>query len=466
MKTIIATLFILDFSGSMYQKIVDKSKYQVLQTKMTEMSSTYKGQVPIAVSSFGQKGNTSCNDVRFDQMNFDQLPRWIKSQKPGAYSKTPLAKAIESVAEATKKHHFQQVVIVTDGADSCGADPCEALQKLAKTLEKQKTPLLMDLVGYDVKLNAKKLECANIKSNALKYRFHIAQNDTDLSKQLVKIDRKIKKQNATNIILSGKKSEAEKFLNSQKKQDLPKSSQLAQTEENSNDQTDDTFDKPINLFSPELRLDDELLSSVRIVNPPNNRLFYAYRKGKLIKKWNGEFAAVLPPGEYSIRTFDKKNITQNLKLTIEPKKNKLISFKLFLKDPTPHLIVKSTLFPIKVSPVKGNTIRNEDLSIPERIEGEHVLALGEGEWAIEIYYPWWLKKPLKKIIRLAAGEKRVLDFRKIHSNSIKWIATPNSSRDLAVLLTTEFGNEFRVFVPKGSKKTPVLKSWDPHWLGL
>ncbi|MGK5085176.1 hypothetical protein WDW37_17955, partial [Bdellovibrionota bacterium FG-1] len=182
---LIALALILDFSGSMDQKLEDKSKRDILVENMGALSSSYRAQDPILVISFGSGKSAGCDGMEVALKRAEELDNWATHQRPGKFAMTPLGASIRMLAQKTATQKIARTLIITDGQDTCGDDPCKALEKLDESLTDS---IEVDLLGYDM-TNEEQAQsrCEGHPFKHVRFTTHFAKTNLEFADQLQKI---------------------------------------------------------------------------------------------------------------------------------------------------------------------------------------------------------------------------------------------------------------------------------------
>jgi len=136
-------LFLLDASGSMNQKIDQESRWKVASRLLYNLADSLEKKhspVQIAVRVFGHQSPNAthnCEDskleIPFAKSSAKAIQHKLKSIHPQGY--TPIAYSIFKAAESdfpTDKNALNAIVLITDGVETCGGDPCAATQLLER----------------------------------------------------------------------------------------------------------------------------------------------------------------------------------------------------------------------------------------------------------------------------------------------------------------------------------------------
>jgi Mg-chelatase subunit ChlD len=153
---------LLDASGSMKEKIGNKTKMDIAKAAVQKFASTLPSNSNISLRVYGHKGSgsqsdkvASCNSteeiynsVGYQSSSFQSALQFIQ-----ASGWTPIAKAlegaalnIESLANVVDSSSVKSYVyVVSDGVETCDGNPVEA----AKTLN-QSNVKIVNIIGFDV----------------------------------------------------------------------------------------------------------------------------------------------------------------------------------------------------------------------------------------------------------------------------------------------------------------------------
>lgn len=136
---------ILDASGSMLQKQEGRRRIDIAKEVLIGLAGkSIPAGTPFALRVFGHKEKDSC---RTDlEIALQPLDAGMVASKVGAIeamnlAKTPIARSLELVAEDLATVTGERIVVlVTDGEETCGGDPAEAIEAL-------------EAAGMDVRVN-------------------------------------------------------------------------------------------------------------------------------------------------------------------------------------------------------------------------------------------------------------------------------------------------------------------------
>jgi hypothetical protein len=141
-------VLVLDASGSMSDSVGEESKIQVAQRAVGELIGKWDADVPLGLTVYGGKTG-SCNDIRTEipvgPVDASAFMSAVNALTP--LGPTPLTDAVIAAAEQLDYEHNQAtVILVSDGLETCSADPCE----MATALEQKGIDLTVHVVGFGV----------------------------------------------------------------------------------------------------------------------------------------------------------------------------------------------------------------------------------------------------------------------------------------------------------------------------
>ena len=154
--TVSRILFVLDGSGSMKQLYDKTSKFETAKNLLFKLIDSVEHKNPnveFAVRVFGfQSPNTAhnCKDsklvIPFAKNNASKIMGELGHITPQGMS--PIAYSIQSGAAdfPDDKHSLNSIVLITDGEETCGGDPC----KISKELLAKRVTLKPFIVGLNV----------------------------------------------------------------------------------------------------------------------------------------------------------------------------------------------------------------------------------------------------------------------------------------------------------------------------
>ncbi|ESY66241.1 MULTISPECIES: VWA domain-containing protein [Mesorhizobium] len=140
-------IIILDASGSMWAQIDGKPKLEIARESLRTVLQSVPADDEIGFLAYGHREKGSCDDIQLivppQAGSASAITDAADSLK--FLGKTPLTAAVKQAAEALKYTEDKAtVVLITDGLETCGGDPCA----LGKELEASGVDFTADVVGF------------------------------------------------------------------------------------------------------------------------------------------------------------------------------------------------------------------------------------------------------------------------------------------------------------------------------
>lgn len=183
-----AVFYVVDSSNSMWAQIEDEHKIVIARNVLGASFNRLTGKADGGIVTFGNKVPESCSDVNtvipMSGINAVQFSSAISDINPkGA---TPIAKSLEqAVAEANAfgPRGSLDVVLVFDGRDTCGGDPCAT----AAQLKEQNFGLRIHPIAFNSGIGPEHLNLACVAENT-GGSFYRATNQAEFEAAMVAIE--------------------------------------------------------------------------------------------------------------------------------------------------------------------------------------------------------------------------------------------------------------------------------------
>ena len=141
-------ILILDASGSMWGQIDGVNKIVIAKDVVEGLVRGLPGNQRLGMVAYGHRKKGDCSDIQTLAdvgADRDEVISEIRSLSP--VGMTPLTKSVEHAAtELNYEKNAATVILVSDGLETCEADPCA----LAKTLEENGLDFTVHVIGFDV----------------------------------------------------------------------------------------------------------------------------------------------------------------------------------------------------------------------------------------------------------------------------------------------------------------------------
>ena len=174
-------ILILDASKSMWGHVQGKSKVEIARQVVTQLLTEIPADRRLGFVAYGHRRASDCNDIeQIVPVGSDRKAIQSSLEKLDFRGKTPLTAAVRFAADRLRyTEQKATVILVSDGIESCMADPCAA----GADLEKAGVDLTVHVVGFGL---AKKGEAKGLKclADATGGKYFSANNAAELTKAL------------------------------------------------------------------------------------------------------------------------------------------------------------------------------------------------------------------------------------------------------------------------------------------
>ena len=153
------SIIVFDASGSMWAQIDGKSRIEIAKETVRSVIGSLPADAELGLMAYGHRDKGSCTDIELlVPPAAGTGPAIIAAtDKINPKGKTPLTEAVKRAAEALKyTEEKATVILVTDGLETCNADPCA----LGTELEKTGVDFTAHVVGFGLSAEeGKKVAC-------------------------------------------------------------------------------------------------------------------------------------------------------------------------------------------------------------------------------------------------------------------------------------------------------------------
>lgn len=143
------SILILDASGSMWGQVGGRAKIEIAREAVGNMLATWPRDQSLGLMAYGHRRKGDCNDIELLSRPRLLAPDAFQKMVDGLQPKgmTPITASVRQAAEALKyTEHKATIVLVSDGEETCKADPCA----LGKELEAAGIDFTVHVVGFDL----------------------------------------------------------------------------------------------------------------------------------------------------------------------------------------------------------------------------------------------------------------------------------------------------------------------------
>jgi len=152
-------LLILDGSGSMWAKVGGEFKIKVAQQSIGQLLDKLSPEAQLGLIAYGHRHKDDCSDIEvlIPSGPVDKAAATEKVNAINPTGKTPITASLQEafrLARASGKP--VSIILVSDGLETCDADPCEAA-RLAKA---EGLPFVLHVIGFGLEEESvAQLEC-------------------------------------------------------------------------------------------------------------------------------------------------------------------------------------------------------------------------------------------------------------------------------------------------------------------
>jgi Ca-activated chloride channel family protein len=183
--------FILDASGSMWERAGGKPRIVIAKEILSELIEQTPEQIRAGVTVYGHRRKGDCSDIEeiVSLKNLDPMTKFRAKERISsinAMGKTPITDSIQQTVDRLKGEEGEStIVLISDGLESCGKDPCA----LTKKLKSAGINFVMHVVGFGLMDHQKKkLACI---ADAGGGTFFTADNASDLLEALTVVKQSV-----------------------------------------------------------------------------------------------------------------------------------------------------------------------------------------------------------------------------------------------------------------------------------
>ncbi len=130
------SIIVLDASGSMWGQIDGQTKIDLARTALADVVGKIPAENEIGLMAYGHREKGSCTDIELIVPPAAGTGQQIidAANKLKFLGKTPLTEAVRRAAEAMRSTEEKAtVILITDGIETCEADPCALGAELENT---------------------------------------------------------------------------------------------------------------------------------------------------------------------------------------------------------------------------------------------------------------------------------------------------------------------------------------------
>ena len=176
-----SALIVFDASGSMWGQIKGKAKIEIAREVVADLVKSLPAKTELGLMAYGHRRKGDCADIELlipvGKVDKSAFVKTVNGIMPKGM--TPITASLQLAAEGLGyKENKATVILVSDGLETCDADPCAA----AKRLEEMGVDFTAHVIAFDLKPEeTEKLRCI---SEATGGRFFPASDAASLKDAL------------------------------------------------------------------------------------------------------------------------------------------------------------------------------------------------------------------------------------------------------------------------------------------
>ncbi len=186
--------FILDASGSMWERVEGKPRIVIAKETLSSLIEQTPAEIRTGITAYGHRRKFDCSDIEeiVPLKNLDPMTKHRVQERISTLSatgKTPITDSIRQTVDRLKTEEGRStIVLISDGLESCGKDPCA----LTSQLKSSGINFVMHVVGFGLtQEQEQKLSCI---SEAGEGKFFTASNAADLLDALMVVKESVVEQ--------------------------------------------------------------------------------------------------------------------------------------------------------------------------------------------------------------------------------------------------------------------------------
>jgi hypothetical protein len=142
-------ILVLDASGSMWAEVGGRTKVEIARDAVDALLQNWRPDQALGLIAYGHRRKGDCADIELLRPAEDFQPQALRQQVRAlnARGMTPISAAVRQAAEQLKyTEQAATVILVSDGEETCEADPCA----LGQELERLGVNFTAHVVGFDL----------------------------------------------------------------------------------------------------------------------------------------------------------------------------------------------------------------------------------------------------------------------------------------------------------------------------
>ena len=144
-----SAILVLDASGSMWGEMGETTKIGIARDVIDDMLTTWDKDTPLGLMAYGHRKKGDCTDIELLQApaKLDSAAFSKKVRALNPTGKTPMVQSVIDAAEALSyEDNKSTVILISDGEETCGLDPCE----IGRSLKDKGVDFTAHVIGFGV----------------------------------------------------------------------------------------------------------------------------------------------------------------------------------------------------------------------------------------------------------------------------------------------------------------------------
>ncbi|MEB8432971.1 VWA domain-containing protein [Cocleimonas sp. KMM 6892] len=178
-------IIVFDASGSMWGQLDGKTKIEIAKKTLSDVVTNWDDEKQLGLLAYGHRRKGDCSDIEtlVPVGKNNKTAMISKVNKINPKGKTPISASIKMAANELKfTEDDATVILISDGKETCNADPCET----AAELEKLGVNFTAHVIGFGVdKQTSEQLQCIAENTGGLYFPADSAEQLSVALKQIV-----------------------------------------------------------------------------------------------------------------------------------------------------------------------------------------------------------------------------------------------------------------------------------------
>lgn len=430
----------------MDQVIDNKPKIEVMRSSIDGLLASPPPNKLSRAVVFGSRPQLGCEDIQISSGSSKELSQYLHKVRPGEFGKTPLSKGLEYIMERAVKEDYENIVAITDGADSCRRDPCEVLNKSDAELSKINKKIELMVIGIDLKNESKRFSC--FKDKKLK---SIRVNLVEASSQSA-IEEALRQMRRDALLKAGTTGQLSPSLSDRQSQQKKSSSKQSSASDSGDNAVQKKRKENISVSVNK----DPNLCTVEVIGAPEETEFSLIAPAN-DRVWRGQIPIELTKTKFVIKQNNQKT---QLDLECTGGEYFKIPWASLLDQPFTTVSVVKNIVQLRFDAEASTQMVHGQVELKKmsaNLTGRaDDLEMEFGKYLVNVDSPQWFKGKIKpKSIELKALQQNQVDVLELFKSEIKVVKNPYSNRDCVMKLSYPDGQIERHLVEKGQVNIPV-----------